>query len=172
METESINIIVGAVTAVVGVTVGSAVTYFVENRRQKGELERQKLAWKREYRLKAIKPIQENLDNLSKKILEYTGDRFQIDEMTNLLKNKGLGQTDAVAAVNAVRDIQFSNFIADFVKEILPAYSKVGDQQLTNIIVDDVMTPIGEDNWNDHRKEILLAIVRAHKRLEELATEF
>lgn len=170
MDTQTASNIIVAVTAVASLTVGALVTYFVEGRRQKGELERLKLSWKREERYANLEPIRKWLDEISYEIWDYDSKLFDL----NFEPEHAQGDESKQAKITEIAELQrhFMTTLSDFMTKSAPAFSRAGDEDLQGLVTNEIIVPLSRGGWSEKKPEIQSAITRAYRRIEELATEF
>lgn len=167
MDTEILLAITGPVSAIVGGALTALVMLKTEKRRQKAELERLKLAWRREDRVKSLEPVRNYLNKLADLVGQIEAAET-IDHMLLLTDKAG-----------AVKDL---NLIKDLVENIIElqttAHSvmlRIADPALNDLLnklsiryPEDILENIPEIKFSpDYKKRIQAA----YKRLEELGSE-
>jgi len=158
MDAQTASNIVVALSALAGVGLGAFATYRIEKWRQKSELERLKLAWKREERQRRLEPIRNYLDKIVAVVHEYGQAKTRMD------------------VLNADQQT-FAAIESNLRKKLDETFSKEGsivntiwDKELRLLLI-DITFAAGEPGWRITNEEYKNMIATAYKRLEELASE-
>ena len=179
METEVSIALAVALSTLAGAGVGAFITYKIEQRRQKGELERQRLDWKREERQKNLEPIRRLLDELTEDLWKYVTNLGFLEMIPKYLKEQEARHvdTESIKKLEEQKELEMKKLQTDFELRILDynikaavAIVKTGDNNLAELVVTQILRPIAEGSFDIMQLE--RPISDAYRRIEQLATEF
>jgi hypothetical protein len=171
LGTQILLAIVGPVCILVGAILGAVIALKVEDKRQKGELERQKLAWRREERQRNLEPIRKLLDELSYLMWDYDIKLYAFKSYSELSKGDEAKELELKSKIAKLKS-DFSGMISDLISRSASAFSRAGDDYLQGLVNVEVIVPISEGDWSENKEQMQIVISRAYRRIEELATEF